>query len=83
MIVVIEQQDTRLWGIAVVISNMAEMYARFPEVVQMDGTFKTNCFEYYHEDGVAALRTVRLQGNKRMAKDMAGRACTALSSILT
>ncbi len=34
------------------------MYARFPEVVQMDGTFKTNCFEYNHEGGVAALRTV-------------------------
>ncbi len=34
------------------------MYDRFPEVVQMDGTFKTNCFEYYQEDGVAALRTV-------------------------
>ncbi len=49
---------TRLWGIAVATSNVREMYARFPEVVQMGGTFKTNCFEYYHEDGVVALRTV-------------------------
>ncbi len=45
-----EQQDTRLWGIAVATSNKREMYARFPEVLQMDGTFKTNCHGYilYH-----------------------------------
>ncbi len=45
-----EHQDTRLWGVAVATSNMREMYARFPEVVQMDGTFKTNCHGYilYH-----------------------------------
>ncbi len=48
------QQVTRLWGITVATSYMTEMCARFPEAVQMGGTFKTNRFEYYHEDGVAA-----------------------------
>ncbi len=45
-----QYEDERLWGIAVATPAMVQHYATFPEVIQMDGTYRINRNGYvlYH-----------------------------------